>query len=669
MSCSTCNLSPGSSSALVQISDSVSLPTSTSPLALCNAELYEQFKDAVVEMNIIPRYALSLATETSGVGVAQLLTFTAATGQTALTVPVAGLAQNAVPAMPIKYTGFLNEKGYIISSSSFLYTFVLAMYYTLIYINSSLSATSTTIPTTSLLSPSGPGYLPSVFQVLAAIFNVLATQTSPTLMNFFQFFVTLYNLNGCGKALVYRASIAGADLDTGIAVFTISKCDPWNECCPEIKSYKGLSFGSSTCTKPGSPVSVITSQYQQSPLGMASGTVVSNHDIIANGTITYESILTDVSVMEGSVGAPILNQCGLVVGIVTGHNGVIRRADVIEPYLDVLGGSTPGITVALRGSAFGVASDFIKRVVCAITDNYERPQCEPCYVVYNPILGLNVYRHAALGIRYYYRTGAEIAMFEGDAIYPGNAERWYDPNYCRMNREVIGIVVQQVTGALASAYEQCTTQQFPSYSARSGNATDINFQGYQIEPFDVIVAINGTSIGQLLPLQSSPEQILYKLNGCDTATITFLKASEQYSQCHQLCTALDDSIAFMFVQLPALAPIFPDPTVTTTLSIATVLSILSPYFVYFLMLVPQVERTYFIAQLCSAPLSQRNIVGIALLASLAAGTTSIYQDPAGLLKVIQGLTIAPALSLDLNYLNTITTNQLFSTQLQSQLPL
>jgi hypothetical protein len=420
---------------------------------------------------------------------------------------------------------------------------------------------------------------------------------------------------------------------------------------------------------------VIATQSQQSPQSMVSGTIVNNTTVQANAVITYEGVLTDIQVLNGAEGAPILDQCGYVIGIVTGRSGVHQQGASAYTASTVAGvtavggtnyvptsqGTVNNIAVALQplrvasaGAAFGVSASFINLVVDRLIEADLRPACSS-FVLYNDIFGFNIYRHAALKICYYYRQGADIGLLAGEVVYPAYQERWYDPAYCEINRQLIGIVLKDnPVGSLADAYEDCRALQFPVFQNKTVIAPNVDFIGYQISPMDKITGINGLQVGQL-PTQITPDTLLYNLRPCDTVNVEFMKANESYTQCHNLCTSLDDSLAFLF-NLP---PIYNQTSQTVTVTNdADYKSIL----IWFFLSLSQVNRAFILSQYYNGSIRPQTDVGYQLLQDLVAGTAQNYIDPFGLLNTANNAVIVPAIDVNLNCLNQIISNTNFTTQ-------
>lgn len=569
----------------------IDLAVSTAPTALCGNELYKRFKESVVQISVVPKFNISVA----GVFEAPPVPYT-----------------NVFPILPLNFSGFFYEKdGFIVGSSGFLYSVVLALYY---YYYPFFTATTITA-----ITPVTNNVLPTIDQVLAIIFDPANPRS---LADFFDVFITVYNVNGCGSSYVYRGYIVGVDFETGVAVFKIDRCDLWNKCAVPILKFPYLKFGISKCYGPGNPAHIIATFADESPQGMASGSIVLNTNKEVMGLITYESVVTDINVVPGVEGAPILDQCGYVVGVVTGITNVPDPAGAIRgvPY--------EGHT------AFGVSAAFIKPVVENLIEANLNPGCTP-FALYNDIYGFNLYRHGSLGLCYYYRTGTDIGVLSADVVYPPPIERWYDPAYCQINRQLIGILVRQVTGSLAEAIENCTRQDFPPFaSGKTIPTLPPGFVGWQIQPLDLITGINGMQVG-LTPTQVTPDTILYCLQACCTVSVDFMKASESYTQCHSLCTELDDSLSFLFQIPPVVATLQANSG-----NLASLQTISETLLVWFFNSLPLVYRAVFMDQLN------------AIYHPITTGT-AVIQTQLNQINSATDTTVVPALQFNLTYLNTI----------------
>lgn len=629
------------------------LPISSEPTTLCASEVFKRFKDAVVAVSAIPKFAFQTRQDNN-------IQF-----DTTLSKSPSGALALAVP---LDYSGFFYEKdGYIVSSAAFLYLFVLALLYIAPNVNTEIQIDPQSTTQASPVTPFPLSNLATVQYTLLQVIQTIFNPTKPqSLVDFFDFFITVFNVNGCGRSYVYRGYVVGVDFETGIAIYRIDPCDPWNKCTVCIKKHPYLKFGTSKCYTPGNSAHVIATQSQQSPQSMVSGTVVNNTTVQANAVITYEGVLTDIQVLNGAEGAPILDQCGYVIGVVTGRSGVLQKGATsnLSTSSNSSSNITPSIvsdevntniSVALKaqytnsaGAAFGVSASFINAVVDRLIEADLRPQCSS-FVLYNDIFGFNIYRHATLGICYYYRQGSDIGLLAGEVIYPADQARWYDPAYCEINRQLIGIVLKDnPIGSLADAYEDCRALQFPVFQGKTVMQLPADWVGFQVEQLDLITGINGMPVGQL-PTQITPSTLLYQLQPCDTVTIDFQKASEFYTHCHSLCTALDDSLSWIF----ALPTVLDTEGEVINPFILANLTTYAGLVSWFLNSLSQVQIATLLSLILSNTQTPNNLFGVEWGQAFTQGNLTIAYDPLNLLNNLTSTLFVPALDVNVNFLSDV----------------
>ena len=648
------------------------LPISNEPTTLCGSEVFKRFKDAVVSVSAIPKFAFQTRQTNTLTGPSYYLGYPAPAG-TPGTGPVSPSGTLAL-AVPLDYSGFFYEKdGYIVSSAAFLYLFVLALLYLAPNVLASVQTAKEVNGGTQPVYNAPPFPESDLANTQYTLLQVIKTIFDPTqpqsLVDFFDFFITVFNVNGCGKSYVYRGYVVGVDFETGIAIYRIDPCDPWNKCSVCIKKHPYLKFGTSKCYTPGNSAHVIATQSQQSPQSMVSGTIVNNTSVQANAVITYEGVLTDIQVLNGAEGAPILDQCGYVIGVVTGRSGVLQQgasaytASTVAgvtavggtSYVPTSQGTVNNIAVALQplrvasaGAAFGVSASFINGVVDRLIEADLRPACSS-FVLYNDIFGFNIYRHATLKICYYYRQGADIGLLAGEVVYPAYQERWYDPAYCEINRQLIGIVLKDnPSGALADAYEDCRALQFPIFQGKTVMQLPPDWVGFQVQALDLITGINGMPVGQL-PTQITPSTLLYQLQPCDTVTIDFQKANEFYTHCHSLCTSLDDSLEWVF-NLPN---VYGTGTAVVDIFVAQNLATYAALVGWFLNSLSQVQVATILSLILSNSQTPNSLFGTTWTSAYLSGALSLSYDPLNLLNNLTSTLFVPALDVNVNFLSSV----------------
>lgn len=365
-----------------------------------------------------------------------------------------------------------------------------------------------------------------------------------TFASWFEFYVDVMGVESQGQrcAQTYRAYWQGVDFNTGVATFKIDPSDIWNSCLPPLRQ-TFLKFGNSKASTPGSTVHAIYDSKVTGPLTFNTGVVSNNAGLTRDGGVTYEVITTTIPVAEGAEGGPILNQCGEVVGIITGRTR--------------------------NGYAVGIASVFAEPIINMLVKAACIPDCTP-YVHYVRVWGVRAFRHGTLDMQYHTATAADINQaflrvftgsdpcgachgdgFGGDcaACCQGSdywRERFYNYNNCQIDRSVRGVIIDtEPCGLLADAVEKCDIQN-PNYGPNIVRYTSL-------ERGDKITHINGREIGAL-PHQTTPENIFYELLACTCVDITFSKESELYTQPHVISVRLEDNLMWIGDFLPMVGP-------------------------------------------------------------------------------------------------------------------
>jgi len=491
------------------------LKTSAEPL--CAEEIYNKFKDASVNIRTIPKYRIFWQ---------QFNKF--------FDAPNTGSFYNA-GILPMSYSGFFTEKGYIVSSSAFMvliYLSALFMTFSFAYCIDECTVSTDGQPFSKFFTNKYRD-IPGFMDVMRSICS------GGCFADWFEFYAEVFNVNRCGKSFIYRAYIVGVDFDTGVAIYRIDPCDPWNKCLPIIKDQPYLKWGNSKCYTPGNKVYTIGDFRCADSQSFSTGTVVDNTNASRDGAVCYEMIATTMDVSLGAEGAPILNECGYVVGIITGLTNEGRNA-------------------------IGVTSSFIERVISSIVRSSCRPGCTP-HALYLDLFGFIAYRYGTLDWTYRIKTADDLnQLFLQQAIaniapccepcpatqlpwssvgcdpcknWSAFRDQFYTQDNCRINRELLGIIIDsEPTGSLGDAIETCQRGN-PNYGKPCNEI-------YQIDKGDLVTHLNGAPLGQL-PFQNTPNNILYSLLPCDCVDLQFFKADEMYTQCHKLSVELQDSLCWV----------------------------------------------------------------------------------------------------------------------------
>lgn len=507
--------------------------------AMCPSEIFKRFGDAAVTLRTVPKFRVFWQNFN---------------GYTDCLNP--GSHYNA-GVVPISTSGFFIQKGFIVSGIPFVtilllsvlfFTYIAAMCWQPGMTIDTLSAAVNTccgctgIPPTSSNLVNNYHELPGFIELMRGICS------GSSFADFFTFEVEVFNVNGCGENYGYRAYLVGLDFETGVGVYRIEPSDPFNKCLPLIRKQKFLKFGSSKCYTPGNQVHTVADLRCSGSRSFSSGYVIDNTNLSRQGDVNYELMTTNMDIGRGAEGAPILNDCAYVVGIVTG--------------------------MTKHGNAIGVTSSFICRVIDAILDvacnvDDSNNQCCNEHALYVDLFGCVLYRYGTINWSFRGKTSLDLnqlflqravskqpckvttvaptpgahpfaaANNDGNTCtdWEGLQNRFYNDTTCRINRELIGIIIDcEPCGQLAEVVEECHRAS-PNWGK---GCSDI----YQIEKGDIVTHLNGSPLGTL-PNQNTPLNILYSLNACDCVELRFRKADELLTQCHALRVRLDDSLCWI----------------------------------------------------------------------------------------------------------------------------
>lgn len=507
-------------------------PVTTSAKVLCPEHIGRDFSPAVVGIKCIPRFRVFWENFSRWIE------------------EVNGATHYNAGILPMSSTGFFTEKGYIVSTSSFTSILTIAS------LVMTFSAPFCWQPGTNGVVHDIPAFAterdqpdPSTHFInryhdldgFVAVLEELCN--GGCFADWFEWYVDITKTNKTGRcAATYRAVLCGVDFETGLAWFRVRNGDAWNRCLDPIVRQTVLKFGNSKRAHPGSVVHTLYDSRVTGPQSMATGVVSDNTGMLRDGGVPYEVITTDLLVGEGAEGAPILNACGQVVGIIVG--------------------------VTSFNTAVGITSAFMERIHNAIVEANCTPNCGP-HAVYIASFGCYLYRHGTLDLSYHLKTATDLnqallstAIGNGDctgckavsgtcgACRGRTEDYWrnefYNYESCRINREIIGIVVDRnPTGVLGQAVEEC--------AIRDPNFGQVQRRFFQIQKGDIITHINGMPLGARVG-QQSPENIFYSLDACTCVTLTFLKEHEIYSQEHSISVELEDNLLWIPDFVPCCMP-------------------------------------------------------------------------------------------------------------------
>src|SRR3990167_2658508 len=134
-------------------------------------------------------------------------------------------------------------------------------------------------------------------------------------------FVSVFNVNGCGKNYIYEADLIGVDGAGDVAVLKISEKKLWNVGLPCInKCHPYLHFGRSRDYCIGRKAYIIGNPFGQDYLSLTSGIVRDNRYFdhgsdFSDGNPSIELVRVDTQAIAGESGSPIMDEYGCVIGI------------------------------------------------------------------------------------------------------------------------------------------------------------------------------------------------------------------------------------------------------------------------------------------------------------------------------------------------------------------
>lgn len=148
--------------------------------------------------------------------------------------------------------------------------------------------------------------------------------------------VDIFDVNGKGHAYTYEAYLVGVDGAGNTAVLAIDIENPWNSWLPCIEPcHPYFRWSRSRKSKCGDPVFLLGSysdtSYPGSPMVLSSnqiqqGMLTNNKSLDYSGWIQHEIIRTTIISTDIAVGAPILNNCGAIIGMSVGTAAVASSA-------------------------------------------------------------------------------------------------------------------------------------------------------------------------------------------------------------------------------------------------------------------------------------------------------------------------------------------------------
>ena len=514
--------------------DTTCIPVKESPKIYCANEIGTRFGSAVVGIKIIPKFQTFWQNFNRFVE------------------EVYGATHFNAGILPMSGTGYFQPNGYIHSSTAFMAIMEISAFV------QTFSVPWCWEPGTNEVEPNVAAFLnphkcpdPTTpytnrYANLAAFSDVLNSLCNgKNIAQWFEFYidVTQNTPNSC--PVTYRASLFGMDFDTGFASFRINNSDPFNNCSDPLVRQGFLKYGNSKGALPGSRVFCLYDSRVTGPKCVASGVVSDNSALLRDGSVTYEMLTTDIVVSEGAEGAPIINESGYVVGMVTG--------------------------ITETGQAVAVSSTFLERIYTSLEQAASAGGDCNNFAPWIAAMGCRVYRHGTLKMTYHTKTASDInqaflAVATGTKNSPCSSchscmvgtsceqnrdgdywrKRFYTYQNCSIAKDIRGIILDtDPCGDLARATEQCSTND-PNYG-------QVRNRYVRVEQGDLLTYINNVELGGLRH-QYSPDTIFFGIEACTCVTIRFRKKSELYTEEHCLEVKTDDSLDWISSFVPCCKP-------------------------------------------------------------------------------------------------------------------
>jgi hypothetical protein len=190
------------------------------------------------------------------------------------------------------------------------------------------------ILTTSALVIAAPGLLANADRYpVSGVENADASGAAHDIVAFSKILVSVHNLNGRvkpskksedGHTIVYEASPAFVDGAGGWALLYIDPCKEWNRCLPkieechpffEIGKSRQLYCGDDLYLLGSFPGAMRMDMNRMTTFGITKGVVSNSRGLDRGGCLLPELIIGDFEAFSTSMGMPIVNKFGQLVGV------------------------------------------------------------------------------------------------------------------------------------------------------------------------------------------------------------------------------------------------------------------------------------------------------------------------------------------------------------------
>lgn len=290
-------------------------------------------------------------------------------------------------------------------------------------------------------------------------------------------FVQVTNVNGKCQNHIYEVEIVGIDGSNDIGVLRIRYDFPWNCDLPIIDHHPFFKWGSSREYPTGGEAYIIGDVFGFDRQSLIKTIVAENHfNGFAGGGIFFEGIITDANSIPGLIGAPIIDNHGLLIGVVS--------------------------FTLLFDNVGGVAQVVAERIVTTFIEGPIGKFPEHILFYSDPLGDFYRYRKGWLGINWNFLNAINLFNI---------------PNLEYKN--LLGIVVDPQQNDVLPAS--------PLFSI------------FVPGDVYLLISINGSHLGPIAP-QITPTAITNRtIPGC-SVTLIYRKRSEGYGQCHEITVILAD---------------------------------------------------------------------------------------------------------------------------------
>ncbi len=355
--------------------------------------------------------------------------------------------------------------------------------------------------------------------------NVQLGQIKNQMIRASRILVSVFNVNGKGHSFIYEADLIGVDGAGDIAVLGINydRCwnNPSNPCIKDCHPY--FKFGSSRDAKCGEKVYLI-GDYISNPNNrrlfnavgaITDGVLSDNKYLDYSGFMLAEAILINAPVYAFSVGLPILNDKGEVIGMQTTNiSGVHSTYNQTEGFGYVAGPSEFFMKPIIKTFIKGLHTyDCKLEPICDPSGSYFRYRKGYAGIAYDVFDGVNYDTTTDFTSGIYASGQPRIRL-------SANGEFLNSP----ICKQLIGIRVLGLAGLNPNDTNNIVngTHYVPGGTGISPLVSFLPVSSFldKLLPGDIITHINNISVGDI-DCQTAPSLITWKLRAGDYITVLY----------------------------------------------------------------------------------------------------------------------------------------------------